>query len=218
MKATIVLFGGGGHAKVIADLVWAEGKCEIVGIVDEKFSVGTLWNDKYKIISFDEGLKIGKGIVAIGDNLARSNVVNDIIIKNSHFEFVTSIHPSVVLGSNVKIGKGTVIMPQVAINASSHLGNHLVINTQAVIEHDCVLGDFVFVAPGAILGGNVEIEEMSMVGMSASVKQGVHIGSNTVIGMGACVIRDAHSNSLYVNHGGVATCTDVRKIGDRFFK
>ncbi|MFA6238885.1 MAG: acetyltransferase [Bacteriovorax sp.] len=218
MKTAIVLFGGGGHAKVIADIVLAEGKYEIVGLYDAKLAPGDYWNDVYKIVSFEDALKIGKGIVSIGDNFDRQNLAKEIVLKNSQFEFVTTIHPSAVVGRHVKIGNGTVVMPQVVINSSASLGCHLVVNTSAVIEHDCILGDFVFISPGVVMGGNVKIEEMSMIGMNASIKHSLHIGSNTIIGMGACVIRDAKENSLYVNRGGIATNINMRKIGDRFFK
>lgn len=218
MKTRMILFGGGGHAKVISDVILAEGKYEIAGVVDDKFPVGSLWNEQFKILSLEDGLKIGRGIVAIGDNFIRSKLVNELLMENSQFEFVTCIHPSSILGSHVKIGKGTVVMPRVVINSSSFLGNHLVINTGAIIEHDCVLGDFVFVAPGAVLGGNVKIEEMSMVGIGASVKQGIRIGTNTIIGMGACVIDDAQASALYINQGGVASNSKARKTGELFFK
>lgn len=217
MKPKIVLFGGGGHAKVVADIIIAENIYELAGIVDSKFATGSIWNNHFSVVSLEEGMKIGSGIIAIGDNLIRSNISQEILAKNPQFNFVSAIHPTAVLGSSVVIGKGTVVMPLCAINANSKIGDHVIINTRAVVEHDCDLGNFSFVAPGAVLGGNVAVGQLSMIGMNASIKQGVKIGANTVIGMGANLLRDAQTDFLYINQGGVATIKSPRKSGERFF-
>ena len=68
-------------------------------------------------------------------------------------KYVTLIHPSVVIGSNVNIGKGTVVMGNAVINASTNIGDQCIINTLASVGHDININDFVHISPNSTLTG-----------------------------------------------------------------
>jgi serine acetyltransferase len=72
------------------------------------------------LIDYDEFLKVVShevygGIVAIGDNWKRSKMVSDILLSFSDFRFIKAIHPNAVIGKNVSINNGTVIMANTVI-------------------------------------------------------------------------------------------------------
>lgn len=212
---SIVLFGGGGHAKVIADAIEKKGECVIAGIVNPKSTLGEIWFNKYKIISFDDALKIGAGVVAIGDSRDRQSQVEKILSANSHFSFSTIIHPEAIIAREAHIDAGTVVMAGAIINSSAVVGKHAVINTGAVIEHDCKLGDYTFIGPKAAIAGNVQIEASSFIGMGALVKQGLKIGRNVLVGMGSVVLSNLPDNVTAL--GTPAKVCKKRNEGDRFF-
>ncbi len=185
--ATINLFGASGHAKVIMDIIKAQGD-----------KVGCLYDDNphcaeihgkpvYKAGNMEV---TGPMIISIGSCLIRK-----LISERYHMEYVAAIHPKSVISDSARIGVGTVVMPGAIINADVVIGRHCIINTKASVDHECRIGDFIHIAPGATLSGNVEVGECSWIGVGACVKQGIKIGKNCMIGAGAVVIKDIPDNS-----------------------
>jgi FlaA1/EpsC-like NDP-sugar epimerase len=74
------MFGCGGHAKVIIDILEKKELYNIIGIIDSYVTTGTnvygykVLGDKTKL----EQLETDGGIGAIGDNFIRSNMVQKI--------------------------------------------------------------------------------------------------------------------------------------------
>jgi len=184
--ATINLFGASGHAKVIMDIIMAQG--------DE---VGCLYDDAphcreihgHPVYMASDVEVVGPMIASIG-----SCRVRKLIAERYNVEYATAIHPKSIISDSATIGAGTVVMPGAIINADAHIGRHCIINTKASIDHECLIGDFVHIAPGATLSGNVEVGECSWIGVGACVKQGVKIGKNCMIGAGSVVVKDIPDN------------------------
>ncbi len=185
--AIINLFGASGHAKVVMDIIKAQG--------DE---VGCLYDDNphcaeihgkpvYKVGDVDVK---GPMIISIG-----SCRVRRLIAERYDIEYTTAIHPKSIISDSATIGVGTVVMPGAIVNADVLIGRHCIINTKASVDHECLIGNFVHIAPGATLSGNVEVGECSWIGVGACVKQGIKIGKNCMIGAGSVVIKDIPDNS-----------------------
>jgi FlaA1/EpsC-like NDP-sugar epimerase len=110
----IVLIGGGNQAHYTIDIIEKEGKYNIIGIIDSIHDVGS---DRfgYKILgrqeeyfSISKKYNIEGGVISIGDNWVRYYVYNQILKLVPTFNFVNAIHPSVIIGNNVKLGVGIV--------------------------------------------------------------------------------------------------------------
>ncbi len=180
----ILLFGNGGHAKVVSDLVEKEGRYQVLASLDKDSEA-----------SFPT-FKTQLGIIAVGDNALRASIAKKILAINPNFKFVSSVHPSAQLGKGVELGEGTVVMAGAVINPFTIVGNHCVINTRASVDHDCRILDFATIGPGAVLGGDVEVGSHSFIGLGSSVIQGIKIGKNTVIGAGSVVVKPLGDNLL----------------------
>lgn len=209
----ICIFGGGGHAKVIVDIITLLGTYEIAGIVDPS-PKSKLFLNKYKYIAIEDAVKLDCGIIGIGDNLIRKKVSQEIHSLNSSFTFETLIHPQSIISKFSNIGEGTVIMAGAIVNIDSDIGNHVVINTGSVIEHECKIKDFSFVAPNSCLGGGVAVGEMSLIGLGATVKPLIKIGSNSIVGLGATVLFDVKDSVIVA--GNPAQEIKKRNLGDKF--
>ena len=182
----IVIFGAGGHAHVVADVIRAAGD-KVVAFLDDNLEQedcsGKLEDyNKYKNCEF---------VIGIGDSEIREK------ISKINVKWHTAIHPSAIISKSVLIGDGTVVMPNVVINARSLIGRHCIINTSSVIEHDNNIGDFCHISVGANLGGNISLGEKTWVGIGSTIKNGINICSNVMIGAGSLIVKDISDSGVY---------------------
>lgn len=216
----LLIIGSSGHAKVIIDIVRSEGRHRIVGLLDDMRPVGEetlgipILGSVADLPMLMERTGAHHGVIAIGDNAGRMEVAARIAEHAPDFNFVSVVHPSAIIGSDVRIMAGTVVMPGVIINASCSIGAHCILNTGASVDHDCTLGDHVSIAPGAVLGGRCRIDSGTAIGMSASILQGIVVGAHCVIGAGAVVIQNVPD--LQLAFGIPAKCVRTRQAGERY--
>jgi sugar O-acyltransferase (sialic acid O-acetyltransferase NeuD family) len=190
---SVYLYGAGGHGKVVLDVLLAENKYVVKGILDDAPKSDSMFAIPIKENFNKQKLQAKNCIVAIGDNQIRKNIVSSL-----NTNFVMTIHPSAVVSKFAKIGVGTQIMAAVVVNPDVIIGDHCIINTGAIVEHDCKLGDYVHLAPNACLGGNVTIGENTLIGIGASVIPNVVIGKNVSVGAGAVVLEDIPDYAVVV--------------------
>lgn len=195
------VFGAGGHAKVIIEILEGQG-VKISGLFDDNIAITEILG--YKVTLFKPSQHLdNKCIVAIGNNLTRQKVVMSIIMA----EFGKAIHAHANISARSVIGEGTVVMGGVTINVDAMIGKHCIVNTNASIDHDCVLEDFVHISPNVALCGNVTIGEGTHIGAGATVIPGKKIGKWCKIGGGAVIITDVPDFSTVVGNPGMVIKT-----------
>ncbi|MGE9746016.1 acetyltransferase [Bdellovibrio bacteriovorus] len=199
----IVIFGCGGHAKVVADVIRAHSTYTIAAFFDNspknsEFLGYPIFSDLQKLKVYAKNEQINYAVVAIGNNAARNKLHNE--AQELGFIMPTLIHPSSIISSSTNIGAGTVIMPGAIINANATIHEGCIVNTGAIVEHDCVVGSFTHIAPGTVLCGGVSIGEMSLVGARTVVIPTMNIGSNVVIGAGSVVVRSVSDNICVIGN------------------
>ena len=177
----MILYGASGHAKVIIDILEANGQ-KIDYIVDDNPALTELLGYEVRRNSgeYDEA------IISIGSCEIRKKVVDSLIVNR----YLTSVHPSAVVSPRATIDDGTVIMQGAIVQSCVKLGKHCIVNTGASVDHDCEIGDFVHVAPHATVLGGVKVGDGSWIGAGAVVKQYITIGKKCMIGAGAVVLKD----------------------------
>lgn len=196
----IVIIGGGGHAKVIIDLINVCGSYEIAGIVDAQLDIGVfvsgvavLGDDRILSELYEDGLR--NACIAVGsvkDNSKRRALYEK--VKNAGFLAPVLIHPSAVISGKSHVREGAQIMAGAIVQTDSSIGENTIVNTGAIVEHDCIIGDHVHICPGAVISGGCKIGEGSFVGAGATVMQGIKIGSNSIVSAGAVAINDVPDN------------------------
>ena len=218
----IVLIGGGNQSHYTIDIIHKEGKYNIVGIIDSIHDVGS---DRfgYKILGRQENLKdiieehnVYGGIISIGDNWIRHTIFQQ--IKNSipSFVFVNAIHPSVIIGENVEIGYGVVMMAGCIINPKAKIGNFTFFATGAQVEHDCSIGDYASISAGSVTGGYVTLGKYSAITLGVTILDRLNIGENTVVGAGSLVLKDLPNNVLA--YGNPCKVIRKREKKEKFLK
>jgi len=216
----IVLFGSGGHAKVIADIFEKEKLSKVLGLIDSNREIGMDCFGYNVLGSFDDlpslikKYRIDGGVVAVGDNWRRYLMVQKILKMIPNFNFVKAIHPSAQIAGQVILQKGTVVMPGAVINSSTDIGEFCIINTNTSIDHDNIFENYSSIMPNAATGGNVRVGEFSALGMGANVLQKIQIGTHTVIGAGSVVMENADDYSVII--GTPAKVIKTREKGDAY--
>jgi len=201
-KKNIVIFGNGGHAKVVAEVIKQENKFSISHfVVDHELndiSHTNVISEKLLDLSFIKSHKIYGGIIAVGSNTKRREISKKInrIFKN--FIFITTVHPTAIISKGSFIGHGTVVMPNALINPDVVIKDHCVINSGCIVEHDCLINSFTSIAPGAILGGSVMLGEESYVGIGAVVSNNLSICKKTILGAGSVTVKSIKKSGVYI--------------------
>lgn len=189
----MILYGASGHARVVIDILEANG-VKIDYVVDDNPALTDLLGYEVHRNSgqYDEA------IISIGSCDIRKKVVESIKVN----KYLTSVHPSAVVSPRSLIDDGTVVMQGAIVQSCAKIGKHCIVNTGASVEHDCEIGDFVHVAPHATVLGGVKVGEGSWIGAGAVVKQYITVGKNCMIGAGAVVLRDVPDGATVVGVPG----------------
>ena len=188
----VVIIGSGGHAKVVIELIRAEGRYQVkgcTGLGESGFVLGDvpiLGTDSVLPAMLANGAK--KAFVAIGDNHLRLRLLAQVLEMG--FELINAVSPNAVVSPSAILGRGIAIMAGAIINASAEIGDGAIINTNAGVDHDCRIGRGAHIGPGSTLAGNVEIGCESFLGARTCVIPGVRIGSRAIVGAGSVVVRD----------------------------
>ncbi|NRT10970.1 acetyltransferase [Flavobacterium sp. 14A] len=191
------LFGGSGHCKVIIDVIKNNNNSyEITSIIDENPILDKIFGiNIVREIKFNDDDVL---FIAIGNNKIRKKISS----KYSNLNYPVLIHSNAIIGINVSIAHGTVIMAGAIVNPDTRIGKQCIVNTSAVIEHDNVIEDFVHISPNAALAGNVNVGEGTQIGIGACVIQGVKIGKWCTIGAGSVVLKDVPDYAVVVGNPG----------------
>jgi len=179
----MLLYGAGGHAKVIMSCLRASGQT-ILGIFDDDISKKQLYLVPVVGAYNSDFMPNDAIIIAIGHNDIRQQITA--MVKH-HFGQV--VHPSAVVDESVQVGEGTVVFHNVVVQADAQIGRHVIVNTAALIDHDCQIADFVHIAPRATLCGNVRVGAGTLVGAGVVVAPNLSIGQNCLIAAGSIVTR-----------------------------
>lgn len=216
----IVIIGASGHGSAILDCIEKEGKYNVVGYIDSFAKKNTFFNG-YKILGSEYDLpyltdkyNLFGGIVAIGDNWNRKQLVRNITKVLSTFQFITTIHPSAIIGRNVSIGRGVAIMPGVIVNANSMIDDHCILNTSSSLDHDGHMHEYSSLAPRVCVGGNLRLGAFSSIGLGSYVIESITIGAHSVIGAGSLVLKDV--DNLVIAYGNLAKEIRKRKANEPY--
>lgn len=181
--ATINLFGASGHAKVIMDIINAQGD-KTERLYDDAPHCSEIGG--VPVVKASESLVEGPLIISIGSDKVRKLISE----RYPLVKYAKAVHPSSVVADSVSIGEGSVVMHGAIVQPDVKIGKHCIVNTGASIDHECQIDDFVHISPHSTLCGNVHVGEGSWIGAGTTVIPGIKIGKWCTIGAGSVVIRD----------------------------
>lgn len=201
----MILLGGGGHAKMLIEIIRLRGQIRLVGILDadqkkwrsQVMGVPVLGGDDLLPSLAAKGVThFAVGLGSIKDNGPRRRLFELGVARG--LTPLTLVHPSSIVSSESIVGDGTQLLPGCIINPGARIGSNVIINSAAVVEHDCTIGDHVHIATGARLASTVHVEEDAHIGAGATLRQCVRIGKGAVVGAGAAVVADVPAGLVVI--------------------
>lgn len=200
---SIIVIGGGGHAKVVISILRKLRRYRILGYTDLRncstlLDVPYLGNDSaiLEMTGETRARSVALGVGQVGLGKRRQEIWAR--LRSAQMSFPSVISPDAIVNEDVILGDGVVVMDGAVINPGAKLGLGVIANTHCTIEHDVTLADWVHVAPGATISGGVTIGQFSMVGAGAIVIEGKTIAAEIIVGAGATVVDDLTEPGVYV--------------------
>ena len=196
-RMRLVLYGSGGHARVVLDAARASAAYEVVAVLDDdpatsgsSFEGLPVRGDRSLLPSLRAEGVIG-GIVGIG-SIDVINVRASIfkLLRDADLRLPVIAHPRATIAVSAVIGDGSVVFAGAIVNPGAHIGANVIVNTGAIVEHDVVVGDHTHISPGAHVAGGVRIGAGSHIGIGSTVIQGVTIGERAFVAAGALVAKN----------------------------
>jgi len=194
----VIVYGTGGHSRVIRELVELCGH-KVAYFLDDAPRATHV--DNVPVQSRLSTHTHQAMVLGIGDNRTRLTLAHRLTLEaidDSGRWVDPLVHPRAYVSSRATLGMGTVVLAGAIVGPGASVGSHCIINTLANVEHDCVLDDFASVAPNAVMGGGSTLGEGSFLGMNATLLQNRMVGAWSIIGSGAVVIDDIPERSLAV--------------------
>ena len=198
-KIKIILFGAGGHALSVIDVIEKTKRFKILFLLDS-FS-GNI--NGYKVFKQRKDLEYYKRytnnvFITIGQ-IKNSNLRESLFKKLIRKKYILPkiISPLSYVSKSAKIESGTIVMHHALVNSKSEIGKNCIINTKSLVEHGSKIMNNCHLATSSVVNGDCIIKNNSFIGSNATIIQGIKVGSNSIVGAGKTLKKNLPNNSIY---------------------
>lgn len=202
-NAQILLYGAGGHAKAVLEMIQAIGAFRLAGIVDDNPALSGTSVLEIPVLGTRAVLP---QLLEQGVHLAANGVggIINIEIRVKLFELLESYgfafpilrHPRATVEPSAHLGDGVQVFANAYVGSSTVLHEKCMVNTGAIVSHDCEIGRYTHIAPGCLLAGHVHVGERALVGMGVTTIIGLKIGDGARVGNGAVLLADVPARQI----------------------
>ncbi|OJG51616.1 acetyltransferase [Enterococcus hirae] len=199
-RVDAIIVGAGGFGKEIAFLLQQQNEYQWVGFVDDRKSEQSDVLGKPVIGKIADLLQV-KTPMAVFLGIAAPTVKENIyeqLRQNPHLLFPNLFAPSALIGLNVQLGIGNILMPYTTYTADISIGDFNMINIGSTIGHDSIIGSYNAIFPNVNISGAVTLGDKNELGVGTKIIQERSIGDGNIIGAGSVVIRDIPHHSKWV--------------------
>jgi sugar O-acyltransferase (sialic acid O-acetyltransferase NeuD family) len=199
-----LIFGSGGHARVIASLL--RRTYSAVDFLVEHAAPGDLSQADFfrDIDTYRHSADI---FIGIGNNAARRRTFDQLVALG--LTPANCISAAAFIADNAEIGFGVLICPGAVVMSGAWLGNNVIVNTLSSIDHDCRVGHHSQITAGVTFGGTTHVGEECFFGVKSATIPNVTIGDHTVVMAGSLVTKDAPAGVVL----GGNPATIIKKVG-----
>ncbi len=185
MKEPIILFGCGGHARSVLDILHTNKVKNKIILVDKnaKENEQIMGHDVLKYYTPQNTSKL---FPATGTNKNREKLLLHFGEKN----FISIISCTAHISENVSTKAGTLVSHRAFLGTGVQTGLCCIINTGTIIEHEVEIGNYVHIAPGCIICGRSRIGNHVLLGAGSTVIDNITICDHVTTGAGSIIIQD----------------------------
>lgn len=195
----LVIIGGHGNGTVVCstieDAIAESQEWQIEGFLNDRLEMGEMIGGFPVLGKVDAAPRLNADDCYFVYTLAVVKIARERFQRLRELgippeKFATFKHPTAVVGRNVRLGHGVVLMPGVVISPDVTIGDHSQLYANAFVGHDTRMGDCCFIANNASVGGLVTVEEGAHIGSNSSIRERVVLGEWSIVGLGAVVLKD----------------------------
>ena len=195
----LIIIGAGGMGRVMYDMAresYGYGDIfEIKGFIDDNINALDNFENYPPMIGTIKDYEIQPDdifICSIGGAFRRECMER---IINKGGEFISLIHKTARIGTNVKLGKAIMVGAFTTIAADAVVGDYNFIQSYNIIGHDVVIGDWNRIDSHVMFIGGVKVGNNNMIHTSAVLNHGVEVEDNAHIGACSFVTRKVESGT-----------------------
>ncbi len=200
----LIIIGAGGMGRTFFDMAKESlgfgADYVIKGFIDDNLAALDGFSNYPPMLGTISGYKPAKDevfVCSIG-GAARRKCMEEIIANGGHF--LTMIHKTARLGTNVEIGEGTVIGAFTTVGADAKVGKCNLIQSYTVIGHDSRIGDWNRIDTHVTLVGGTIVEDETDIHTSAMISHNVTVESNSRVAACSFVIRRVKSGTTVMGN------------------
>jgi sugar O-acyltransferase (sialic acid O-acetyltransferase NeuD family) len=164
-------------------------KYKIAGYLDDDPKALDGYPSDYKILGSIDDFVPAKNdwiILAIANPETKEKLYRKL---ENRANFYTFIPKNAIIGKNVEIDKGSIILPNSIISTNVKIGKCVIINIGSQIGHDVIIDDFSSLMANVDLGGGVHLGKKVFIGSNATIIPNISISENVKVGAGSIVIN-----------------------------
>lgn len=196
----LLIIGARGWGREVYDIAKAciESGADftVKGFLDDKADALAGYENYPPIIGPVESYEIQNDdvfICALGD-VNYKKQYSDVIL-NKGGEFISVIHPTAVIGSNAKIGKGCVIGAFANLSNDTSIGDFVTMSIRSGMGHDSMIGAYTHIGGNSCISGYVSIGKSVTMHPGCVMVPHRKIGDEAVIGTGSVVLTNVKANT-----------------------
>lgn len=196
----LLIIGARGWGREVYDIaeacIKAGANFDIKGFLDDKADALDGYNNYPPILCSVESYQIEDNdifICALGD-VNYKKQYSDIILKKGG-DFISLVHPTAVVGTNAKIGKGCVVAAFANLSNDTSIGDFVTISIRSGMGHDTTIGDYSHIGGNSCISGFVTIGESVTMHPGCVIVPHRRIGDKAIIGTGSVVLSSVKANT-----------------------
>ena len=189
----LIIIGAGGMGRTMYDMaresVGYGIEYDIQGFLDDNIAALDNFENYPPIIAPIQSYLPNENeifICSIG-GAARKKCIEEIISRGG--QFLTMIHSTARIGTNVQIGEGSIVGAFTTIGADAKVGKYNLIQSYTVIGHDSVIGDWNRIDTHVTLVGGTIVQNEADIHTAAMISHNVTVENNSRVAACSFVIR-----------------------------
>lgn len=126
-------------------------------------------------------------VCGIGDVQTKIKLCQPLLDQGA--QFLTVVHPTAIVGKNVRLGQGVVLCPGVILTCDIVVGDMVMINCHSSAGHDVSIGDWSTVSAYCDLTGYARLGRGVFMGSGSRIIPGKSVEDDATVGAGSVVIQ-----------------------------
>ena len=200
----LIIIGAGGMGRTMYDMaresIGYGTQYDIRGFIDDNTSALNNFANYPPLIAPIQGYQPDENevfICSIGGS-DRKKCMEEIISKGG--QFLTMIHSTARIGTNVHIRAGSIVGAYTTIGADAKVGKYNLIQSYTVIGHDSIIGNWNRIDTHVTLVGGTIVQDGADIHTSAMISHNVTIENNARVAACSFVIRRVKEGTIVMGN------------------